>query len=44
VQRLSANDVTPPSPLPRRTHLLLKDRSVTRSPLENAIASQSKLL
>jgi len=44
VQRLSANDLTPPPPLPRRTHLLLKDRSVTRFPLENAIASQSKQL
>jgi hypothetical protein len=37
IQRLSAINLTPP-PLPRRTHLLLEDRSVTKSPLENAIA------
>ena len=43
VQRLSANELTPP-PLPRRNHLLLKDRSVTRSPLENAISSQQAAL
>jgi len=39
IQRLSVHDLTPPPPLPMHNHLLLKDRSVTRSPVEIAIAS-----